>query len=193
MHGAVNTHEIHVSCGEFLDKLEIYQREREADVAKCKRLFAEFDADNSGYLDRSEVKQLAQHMGLSVHLQNPAFLDQMISDIENARIKLGGATEEDDGETDGQVELAELLPWFLETGRSYLPKPVYPNVQPVSENPSQEELHELFVKIDADGSGQVHTWYTCDRPVSSILRLTFSCFRLILRKLGTGLCHSGQL
>ena len=36
-----------------MDKLQLYTKEREADTEKCKALFAQFDADNSGRLERS--------------------------------------------------------------------------------------------------------------------------------------------
>ena len=36
-----------------MDKLQLYTKEREADTEKCQALFAQFDADNSGRLERS--------------------------------------------------------------------------------------------------------------------------------------------
>ena len=129
------------------------------DASKCHSLFAQFDEDDSGFLDREEVKMLLHHLGLKSQLeQNPLILDKMIADIESARARkaaeaqaearAGAGTEvEAEPESDGQVELDELLPWFLQTGRSYLPKPVYPVVENL-EDKSDEELMMLFFEID---------------------------------------------
>ena len=121
-------------------------------------MFTQFDEDNSGFLDRSEVKQLLEHMGLRAKLEeDPSLLDKMIADIEDARASVeeeqaeteaeAEAEPEAQAEADGQVELEGLLPWFLATRRSYLPKPVYPVLEDLEEK-TDEELMLLFIEID---------------------------------------------
>ena len=59
-----------------------------------------------------------------------------------------------ESESDGLVSYEELLAWFLDVGRSYLPKPVYKSVQEL-EHPTPEELRVLFDTMDEDASGDV--------------------------------------
>lgn len=134
----------------FLDKLKQFEAERIADTSKCEALFRQFDSDCSGSLDREEVKVLAGELGLAEQVQDPNFLAQLISDIEDARVDL----DDDNEQQDGTVSYDEFLPWFLANGRSFLPRPTYPT-NDTMETPSNEELHGLFNKIDTDGSGGV--------------------------------------
>jgi len=53
-----------MTSAQFMDKLKQFQTERAADTVKCARLFAEYDEDGSGRLEREEIFKLAQGMGL---------------------------------------------------------------------------------------------------------------------------------
>ena len=90
----------------FLDKLKQFESERVADTAKCEALFAKYDDDHSGTLDRAEVALLAGEMGLETQVQDPAFLTKLIEDIEGARRKQ--ALEQQDEEDEGAAQLAKL-------------------------------------------------------------------------------------
>ena len=115
-------------------------------------LFKEVDADGSGYLDRAEVEILAEKMGLRPQLDDPKStltVDKLIDDIEQAK-----DDDEEGGVDDGNVTYDELLPWFLNVGRSYLPPTAFVTV-PELEEPAGEKLKEIFDSIDADGSNEV--------------------------------------
>ena len=144
-----------VTTSLFLDKLKQFEAERAAATAKCADLFAKYDDDNSGTLERDELALLAADMGLGPQLQDPAFLAKLISDIENVRVlhdqdQAQGAEEAGDG----AVSFAELLPWFLCVGRSYLPPPSYAATENM-EDLSEEGLSKLFERIDDDNSGAI--------------------------------------
>jgi Ca2+-binding EF-hand superfamily protein len=57
--------EIDMNCGgtvdlmEFTDKLKGFMRERQAGLTRCRTLFDELDADQSGKLDAAELRALA--------------------------------------------------------------------------------------------------------------------------------------
>ena len=146
----------------FLDKLKQFESERVADTAKCEALFAKYDDDHSGTLDREEVALLAAEMGLESQVQDPAFLTKLIDDIESARRQQALEQEgegddqkegegEEEEESDGSVSYEEFLPWFLSAGRSYLPRPSYTSVATMDDL-SEEALNDLFEKIDEDRS-----------------------------------------
>lgn len=143
---------------QFLDKLELFQKQQTIDTEKCAELFKQFDSDNSGFLEKEEVKQLAEHLGLAEQIaKDDTFVQRMIEDIESTREK------EDDGEqdseahqeSDGKVSYEELLPWFLQIGRSYLPQREYIVAEDM-ENLSREQLRTLFEQLDADRSGCIN-------------------------------------
>lgn len=116
-------------------------------------LFKEVDADGSGYLDRAEVEILAEKMGLRPQLDDPKStltVDKLIDDIEQAK-----DDDEEGGVDDGNVTYDELLPWFLNVGRSYLPPTAFVTV-PELEEPAGEKLKEIFDSIDADCSNEVN-------------------------------------
>jgi Ca2+-binding EF-hand superfamily protein len=145
-----------VSCSQLLDKLKLYQSERVADTAKCKQMFRQHDQDNSDFLDRDEIQQLAVHMGFGGKIQSDArFLDTMMSDIKKSRdgdaAGDAAAAQQADGDA---ASLDELLFWFLDTGRSYLPRRTYP-AQPDLSDPTPQQLKQLFAAMDTDGSGQI--------------------------------------
>ena len=122
---------------------------------------------------------ITEHLGLHEQLQKiPGFLDNMISDIELAR-KVeddenfdGNASEDQVGEgaaqsepelepepepepepeLDGQVSYDEFLPWFMDAGRSYLPRREYPAEKDLNEL-TEEDRIALFKLIDDDVSG----------------------------------------
>jgi Ca2+-binding EF-hand superfamily protein len=141
-----------LSAPAFLDKLKQFERQRAADIEKCAKIFTECDTDGSGELDREEVRQLAEAMGLKEQLDDKhsnLTIDKLIADIESEK-------QQEDGEEDnGLVSYDELLPWFLNVGRSYLPPPVYQAVVELDE-PTEEELKTLFAAMDEDGSGAVN-------------------------------------
>ena len=150
-----------VSCAKFLDKLKLFQSERIADTETCTQFFGEFDMDKSGYLERSEVSKLACRIGFQDKIDTDStFVDTLLSEIKSARFNasyLIPKTDEDQEkakEQEDMVTLNELLPWFLHTGRSYLPRRVYPE-QPDLENPTPEQLKALFAKLDQDSSGDI--------------------------------------
>ena len=58
-------------------------------------------------------------------------------------------------EDNGLVSYDELLPWFLNVGYTYLPRPVYQAVEELDE-PTEEELKVMFAAMDEDGSGEVN-------------------------------------
>ena len=58
-------------------------------------------------------------------------------------------------QVDGKISFKELLPWFLNVGRSYLPAPHYPAIVELDE-PSEEQLRALFEAMDEDNSGTVN-------------------------------------
>ena len=147
-----------LSPHQFLDKLREYEKERERDSEKCARLFAQFDADGSGELDPQEVYKLSLEMGLGALLDDDTSeltLDKLIANIESAR---DDDEETEDGgdaeESDGLVSFDELLRWYLTDGRSYLPPPEYKLMEEI-DDPTEEELKDLFASIDDDGSGHV--------------------------------------
>ena len=148
-----------VTTTHFLDKLKQFESERIAATAKCAELFAKYDSNGSGALDRDEVGLLAGEMGLGEQVQDPAFLSKLITDIEGMRRKLAEREDreqpQDNEEAgDGSVSCDELLLWFLCEGRSYLPPPSYPAFKNLDEM-SEEELSSLFDQIDEDHSGTI--------------------------------------
>ena len=58
-------------------------------------------------------------------------------------------------EDNGLVSYDELLPWFLNVGYTYLPRPVYQAVEELDE-PTEEEVKVMFAAMDEDGSGEVN-------------------------------------
>lgn len=140
----------------FLDKLKQFETERAAAIAKCATLFAKYDEDNSGVLEPKELALLAGEMGFEEQVKDPAFLSDLIADIEKDQQELGqDQSQEDEEAGDGYVSYDELLPWFLYKGRAYLPRPSYPAIEAM-ENLSKEELRRLFEKIDDDHSGTIN-------------------------------------
>ena len=147
-----------MSSRHFLDALIQFEKEREVYTAKCQKLFNEVDGDGSGHLDKNEVKILAEKLGLGEQLANPLShltLDGLIADIEGSRRSHESSEEEDEAEGDGKVTYEELLPWFVNEGRSFLPAPVYSTVHELEE-PTEAQLLQLFESIDTDGSGEVN-------------------------------------
>jgi Ca2+-binding EF-hand superfamily protein len=79
---------LEMSVSQFLDKITLYESERAADTEKCAKLFAQFDEDGSGQLDRLEVLKLAKEMGLGDQIEDEhcsLSLDILIEDIEHSR------------------------------------------------------------------------------------------------------------
>ena len=154
-----------MTCWQFLDKLKQFKKEHQAYSDKCRRLFNEADGDSSEYLEPTEVLELAKKMGLAELLADPSSnltLEKLIADIESSRaskeaarwLRPGGTAVVDTAVPDGYVTFDELLPWFLNVGRSYLPPPIYSSVAELDE-PSVEELEALFAGMDHDGSGEI--------------------------------------
>ena len=56
---------------------------------------------------------------------------------------------------DGEVTYDELLTWFLDVGRSYLPPQQYTSLKELEE-PTDEQLRALFDEMDDDNSGEVN-------------------------------------
>lgn len=140
-----------LSSAQFMDRLKQFKSERELDTEKCAQLFAAFDEDGSGQLDREEVRKLAEQMGLGEQLADESSsltLDQLIADIETSRPKPDADADVDDsGQNNGLVTFEELLPWFMNVGRSYLPPRQYTAVTELQEF-SESHLRELFGSMD---------------------------------------------
>jgi Ca2+-binding EF-hand superfamily protein len=157
-HGDQDQHIPAISLARFLDKMELFQKEQIADTERCAALFKLFDNDNSGQLEEDEVKLMLEHLGLAELIADDSkFVVKMIQEIESTRA-LDDEQEGAEGlekERDGWVTYDEFLPWFMQTGRSYLPRHEY-NVE-VSNvfDLDRKQLRELFDRIDSDGSGSV--------------------------------------
>lgn len=146
---------------QFMDRLVLYKNNRVQDAA---RLFAQFDSDGTGELDRQEIYNLAIAMGLEPLLEDPTSeltVDKLIEDIESSRDDdLGsedGHEEGGDGvdeERDNLVSNDEFQAWYNTVGRSYMPAPEHLLVEEV-DCPTEEELRELFATVDDDDSGEV--------------------------------------
>lgn len=134
-----------MTCSQFLDCLKHYQSQRAAYTVECETLFKELDGDDSGTLDKDELRLLAQKLGLGEQLKEEGFLDKLMTEILRPLRHR---------EAHHTVRLDQLLPWFLTTGRSYLPQPVY-QTSADPDNPSEEDLQKLFSHMDKDGSGAV--------------------------------------
>lgn len=190
-----------VTSMQFMDALKQFQNEREADIQKCEDLFSEFDKDGSGGLDFGEVWKLVERLGIGKKLKtnakyirelqrdpekrkfmNSDLLQGLISEIEGSKREvLTGAGADGGYHADGVVTYDELLPWFLHTGRSFLPRRIYPVRQELTE-PTGEKLAEIFKKFDADGSGNIEAdgvvagcveiWPYVDR---TMVPLAFTC------------------
>jgi hypothetical protein len=134
-----------MSCSQLLDALKLYQSERVADTARCRELFAQLDQDGSGFLDRGEIFKLAEHMGYGGVMESAgrSFLDTILSDIVGARFNESGR---DDELRPDEVSFDELLRWFLETGRSYLPRREYPPQADLSD-PSPQQVSETTTDV----------------------------------------------
>lgn len=140
-----------VSVSEFLDKLKHAENVRAADMKKCKELFECADSDGSGCLDADEVRLVAEQMGLGDQLTDPEFVNSMILELQKVSTAAQTAVEI---AADCQVTFEAFFKWFSAIGKSYLEQPKI-NLQPDLTVPSDEELAELFVRIDVDGSGSV--------------------------------------
>lgn len=145
-----------VSISEFLDKLKQAESTRAADMCRCKALFERADGDGSGQLNRSELRRVAEQMGLREQLSDPEFLSAMIANIQAH----GSVAESSVTPTaaaaaaDCQVSFEAFMQWYFAIGKSYLDRPCY-TVQPDLEAPTKQELAVLFVSIDVDRSGSV--------------------------------------
>ena len=96
--------------------------------------FQRIDADNSGFLDRSEIKQvlneLRQHAGGEANV-NDSMIDEVFTQIAS-KVKTW------DSSNPGKVSLDEFRIWYGE-----------------SEERIQEQVTEKFNQLDLDGSGKL--------------------------------------
>eukprot|EP00941_MAST-03F_sp_MAST-3F-sp1_P003394 g3394.t1 len=90
-------------------------------------LFQELDVDNSGFLDKSEVKNLAMQMG-----------DKLTTMLSHS--KLDKAFKEMDPDGDGKVSLEEFIAWHHRT-------------HPVEPEHVFAQVQHLFNELDTDNSG----------------------------------------
>eukprot|EP01052_Picozoa_sp_SAG31_P066742 SAG31_NODE_25532_length_459_cov_1.391667_1_plen_123_part_01 len=81
-----------IDCAEMMDKLKQFQRESFEKAEKCRSMFDELDADQSGFLDPDEIRQLADRMGFDLET-NPAFVEEMIAEMDN--LQSGELVDED--------------------------------------------------------------------------------------------------
>jgi hypothetical protein len=112
-----------ISYHQLLDQLKMFQSERNIDTRRCRELFDRHDADGSGFLDKDEVRRLAEHMGFGPQMATDAtLLDTLMADIDKTRTGAGRAAPAAetavDQASDEQVTYQELLGWFLEIGTS---------------------------------------------------------------------------
>ena len=143
-----------VSLAQFLDKMKIFQKEYNMDTDKCAELFKQFDSDSSGNLEKDEVRQLAEHLGLAEQIREDSkFVGRMISEIEGTRENPEEVADEQ--EQDGQVNYQEFLSWFMVEGRSYLPRREY-SIAGEMENLTREQLRALFDRLDDDNSSYIN-------------------------------------
>eukprot|EP00941_MAST-03F_sp_MAST-3F-sp1_P002157 g2157.t1 len=98
-----------------------------ATEARIKALFYELDIDHSGYLDKSEVKLLAEKLG-----------DKLAGFLSHK--KLDKAFAEMDPNGDGKVTLQEFINW-------------YHRQHPIEPHHVYDKVRRLFDEIDTDKSG----------------------------------------
>jgi Ca2+-binding EF-hand superfamily protein len=164
-----------IDAAEFQDKLKQFSVERRESSRRCRQIFDEIDADSSGFLDKNELVQLAEKIGLGVQLKQPGFLEDMVAqmdDLSTGELQVSNKARRKDmsseagmAHSDGMISRDEFLAWYLTTGFTHLEKPHF--VCKKLEVPAMEERKALFKTMDDDGSGALET----DEARAAIKRL----------------------
>ncbi|KAF5400076.1 Calbindin [Paragonimus heterotremus] len=105
------------------------------------RVWKQFDADNSGYIEKEELRGFLKHLLVQSKIN---VSDEKLDDYTNTLLILF------DRDGDGRLQLNEMAR-LLPVKENYLVKPLFRNTKDITER----TIDRIFRKYDTDGNGKL--------------------------------------